>query len=346
MKRDLAENLGEFYSTVITDEEQEILRKSAQTFPVFETSIPDKDDLFTQVATKRTIPHRLGALLNNFRRNSNSYGMLLIRNLPLDSSLPTTPGKEKTLLSQTAISSYTLLSLMMSLGEPIAYEDEKEGAIIQNIVPVQGEEVRQENTGSVYLEFHTEDGFHPYKPDYIGLYCLRADHNCVAATSTASIRKALKNVPGKFLPILRQPLYRIKLSSSFLRMDASSASTAVPCSFPLAVLSGDTVEPTLCIDFHAMEALTQVAQSALEALKDALKQVIVSHVLAPGDLIIIDNRVAAHARTAFEARYDGADRWLQRLFVVEDFRRSKPGRPRGSHVCAPLGAWYFQEQGI
>ncbi|SEM63485.1 hypothetical protein SAMN05444354_12017 [Stigmatella aurantiaca] len=48
-------------------------------------------------------------------------------------------------------------------GKP--YSDEKEGVLIQNICPVAGHEAKQENTGSTYLGFHTEDGFHPDKPD-------------------------------------------------------------------------------------------------------------------------------------------------------------------------------------
>ena len=42
--------------------------------------------------------------------------------------------------------------------------------------------------------------------------------------------------------------------------------------------------------------------------------------LGPGDLLVIDNKRCAHARSAYEARFDGQDRWLQRAYVRRDIR--------------------------
>jgi L-asparagine oxygenase len=39
------------------------------------------------------------------------------------------------------------------------------------------------------------------------------------------------------------------------------------------------------------------------------------------DLLVIHNRKCAHARSRFEAGFDGRDRWLQRVYV----RRSLEG---------------------
>lgn len=103
----------------------------------------------------------------------------------------------------------------MFLGEPIAYEDEKEGLLIQNICPVKGQEKKQENTGSNYLNFHTEDGFHPYPPDHLALLGLRSDHEKIAETITASVRNVVDTLPGTAVMLLRQPLYRLHPSSSF-----------------------------------------------------------------------------------------------------------------------------------
>ncbi len=40
--------------------------------------------------------------------------------------------------------------------------------------------------------------------------------------------------------------------------------------------------------------------------------------LRPGDLLVLDNRRAVHARTAFTPRFDGTDRWLQRVYGFSD----------------------------
>lgn len=316
----------------LTSEEAEALRSCLCDLPTIDIPTFSSDVATCAELAHRQVPQRLAKLLINFRRNSNAYGMLLLRNLPTDPVLPPTPqdgqpSHEKT----TQVSEGLLLLLLTYLGEPIAYADEKDGAIVQDICPVAGCESRQENTGSAFLEFHTEDGFHPYKPDYVGLICLRPDHDRCARTACASIRRALPLLSSRTIALLRQPQYRIRLASSF-----QTGEQEFVYSQPLPVLSGDTLEPELCIDFFAMDALTPAAGAALALMRGALERVLVDHVLTAGEMLIVDNRVAAHARTAFQPRYDGSDRWLQRMFAAQDFRRSRASRPNRGHVCTPL----------
>ncbi len=327
-------HLGEECITVLTDEERSTIEALVSSLPSFDSQHLNEDSIFTQISiAKKDIPSRLAAKLIEFRKHSNDYGTLLFRNLPIDPVLPPTPKDEGRAESKTHVSESVLLSMMMYLGEPIAYEDEKEGTIVQNVCPVQGKEERQENTGSAFFDFHIENSFHPHKPDYLGLLCLRSDHDRIAKTATASIRKALDKVPGKLISLLRQPLYHIRVASSFMKDGEPALYSPL-----LPILSGDVIQPDLCINFYNTEAINSAAQLAFDALKAALLEVVADVVLLPGDLLIIDNRVAVHGRTAFQPRYDGNDRWLQRLFVVEDFRRSQESRHRGSHICIPLTA--------
>jgi L-asparagine oxygenase len=323
----------EEFTIVLSDEERRKITETVEGLPPLPVSELDDDRLFTRIELARCgVPRRLAERLIDFRKNSNDYGTLLVRNLPVDKELPPTPRDGRVAKDKSShVSEANLLLLLMHLGDPIAYSDEKEGALIQNICPVKGREGRQENTGSVYLEFHTEDGFHPHKPDFLGLFCLRPDYDGVAKTATASARRALRRIPGKAVSLLRQPLYRIRLSSSF-----SGDGEPTRYSRQMPVLSGDLLEPEMCVDLHAMEAMNPAARDALECLKSALMEVVVDHALEPGDMFIVDNRMAAHARTGFRPRYDGEDRWLQRMFVVQDLRRSRASRPRTGHVTVPL----------
>ena len=45
-----------------------------------------------------------------------------------------------------------------------------------------------------------------------------------------------------------------------------------------------------------------------------------------GDFAFIDNYQAVHGRKPFRARYDGRDRWLKRINVVRDLRKSRESR--------------------
>jgi alpha-ketoglutarate-dependent taurine dioxygenase len=49
-------------------------------------------------------------------------------------------------------------------------------------------------------------------------------------------------------------------------------------------------------------------------------------VLEPGDVCFIDNFKAVHGRRAFKARYDGHDRWLKRVNITRDLRKSRAER--------------------
>jgi alpha-ketoglutarate-dependent taurine dioxygenase len=68
------------------------------------------------------------------------------------------------------------------------------------------------------------------------------------------------------------------------------------------------------------------AESALHALGAALAANHVAVALAASDLVILDNDVVVHGRSPFEARYDGTDRWVQRIMVVSDLAASADER--------------------
>jgi L-asparagine oxygenase len=281
----------------------------------------------------RHLPRRIAESLIEFRRNGNEYGTLVLKNLPLDHDLGATPERGTLQAWQGApISTMAQLLVMSWLGDVIAYSDEKDGALLQDIVPRPGAESRQENSGSVFLEMHTEDGFHPYKPDHLSLLCLQPDHDRVAYTLSASIARALPRLSSACIDVLREPLYRIQYASSFGVTGEQHYCAALP------VLTGPVHQPELCVDFHAMEGLSEDAAWALNQLREAMTAVLAGAVLEPGDLIIVDNRAAVHARTDFTPRYDGRDRWLRRCFTVADLSRSRAARVPGSHVCAPLRA--------
>jgi alpha-ketoglutarate-dependent taurine dioxygenase len=40
--------------------------------------------------------------------------------------------------------------------------------------------------------------------------------------------------------------------------------------------------------------------------------------LETGDLLVIDNNKTIHGRKPFQARYDGTDRWVQRILVRKE----------------------------
>ncbi|WP_173868203.1 TauD/TfdA family dioxygenase [Streptomyces albus subsp. chlorinus] len=281
---------------------------------------------------RRFLPDFLVEQLIRFRVAGNEPGTLLLRNLPVETALPKTPvdGKLAGPWAALPLSTLTQLSVMSVLGDTVSYADEKEGRLVQDICPQPGAEERQENSGSVLLDLHTEDSFHPCKPDYLSLYCLRSDPDDDAFTVTGSIRAALPLLSPACAATLREPLFRTRFSSSFTG-DAEPRHTS-----PRPVLTGPADDPDLCVNFFGTQALGERAATALDELRGAVEKVLCGVVLRPGDMIVIDNRVAVHGRTGFTPRYDGTDRWLRRSFAVADLRPSRALRQGDSRVCAAI----------
>lgn len=290
----------------------------------------DSQELLTaaELAGSR-LPERLLGELSRFRTHSNDQGGLIIHNLPIDPVLPPTPADGYASTWQALpVATFVQMAVSSRLGDTISYADEKDGRLIQDIVPIVGTQQRQENSGTVFLELHTEDGFHPYKPDFVTLLCLRPDHDQIARTLLGSVRRVLPLLSESCLATLREPLFPIRISSSFGRSGSVRWSPGLP-----VLSAGDT---EVVLDLHAMEPLGERAGQALAELKAALLPALADAVLDRGDLLVVDNRTAVHGRTGFSARYDGTDRWLRRCFAVADLRRSLPLRHGDSRVCAPL----------
>ena len=260
--------------------------------------------------------------LVDFATDPGPTGALLLRTVDVG-HLPPTPespaaaarcGKDFT-------SEFALLTVARALGQPVGYLPEHGGDIVQNIVPVQSSQSRQVSTSSrVELMFHTEAAFHPHRPRYLLLLCLRGDPT--AATTLSSIREVLPSLDAATIEVLFQPRFRTRPDESYRTKPGVTGQLGSP----MSVLSGHRDSPSLVFDADLMVGIDQAADDALRALGQAVAAHHTSVVLEPGDLLVIDNTVAVHGRSPFAPRFDGTDRWLQRAFVVADLMPSAADR--------------------
>lgn len=271
------------------------------------------------------LPVPLRRAVREFRRRSGPDGLLVLRGLPIaPAELSDTPAVAGSVQRTSTVGAAVLLMIAAGLGDPAAFRPEKSGALVQDVVPVPGLERVQGNVGSSRLTFHTENAFHPHRPDYVMLLCLRTDHDGVGGTRTACVRRLLPELSPDARAALRLPEFVTAAPPSF---GAGGGSTP-----PRAVLTGAVDDPDLCVDFSATAALTAAGETALAELAELCERQALACRLTPGDLVVVDNHVTVHGRSAFTPRYDGQDRWLQRTFVLADLRRSRATRPADGHV--------------
>lgn len=281
---------------------------------------PIDSESFMQAAgyARRRLPADIHDALIDFADHSPRHGYLLLQNIDIG-DIPATPSSPTEATGKDLQSEYVLLSIARCLGQPVGYSPEHNGSIVQNIVPVRGTEASQISTSSkVELQFHTETAFHPFRPRYLLLMCLRGDPQ--AGTLVASVYDIVERLSSSDLEVLRQNRFRTAVDASFLNGAPSGLGSAQP------ILFGSESDLTFIYDADLMVGIDSEAQDVLERLADAVRESSKSVVLSAGDLLVVDNNVAVHGRTPFAARFDGTDRWLQRTFVVSDLSPSASDR--------------------
>jgi len=205
---------------------------------------------------------------------------------------------------------HALKRIAYKYGLPTAYKQEQNGRLIQHIFPIQKTESTQISSSSkTNLELHTETAFHPYAPSHVLLMCLRQDLQ--AATTFAIVDEIISSLDEETIFYLKEPLFITSIDESFRTHGEPNKNILLP-------ILTDTTEGTLiCFDEYFMRGKTFQAQEALDKLLTSIKKHTKEIILQTGDVLILDNRKLVHGRKSFTARYDGTDRWLMRMLVVD-----------------------------
>ncbi|MGE0137022.1 MAG: TauD/TfdA family dioxygenase, partial [Ilumatobacteraceae bacterium] len=280
----------------------------------FDASVPaatSADELLRAAGhAGRLLPAAVHDSLVDFADAPHPSGALIITGCPIG-DVPSTPSTPTSPTTKDTTSELTLLTIARRLGQPVGYLPEHGGDVVQNIVPVRTTSHRQVSTSSkVELMFHTEAAFHPHRPRYLLLLCLRGDP--AAATTLSSVHDVLPHLSDRVRDVLFEARFRTAVDESYLggRQNVLGA--------PMPVLSGDHDRPSMVFDADLMVGTDTEADHALQTLARAVADAHTSVVLEAGDLLVVDNTVAVHGRSPFLPRFDGTDRWLQRTFVVSD----------------------------
>jgi alpha-ketoglutarate-dependent taurine dioxygenase len=157
---------------------------------------------------------------------------------------------------------------------------------------------------------HTETAFHPYKPDYVMLFCLRGDPNAV--TTYANLSDVLKILDPDTRKVLKKKIFTTSVDISFRSNGEEDQQ------IPISIVGEKDGKLTFTYDSYFVRGINEEANNALVSLRSAIKQCTIDIVLQSGDLLVIDNNSTIHGRREFQPRYDGTDRWIQRVLVIRE----------------------------
>jgi L-asparagine oxygenase len=256
------------------------------------------------------LPAAVRAALQEMRY-AEAFCALAVRGKCLDTDCPATPAHwSESEPARTLRHDIWLTLLAAQLGDPIAWAYLQDGRLFNDVLPIRGEEEAQtEHGSSTEMLLHVDEAFADARSDAFGLVCMR---NAGAVPTTVAPLAALALSPA-LTDILFEPRFVVQ---------AHGDERVRP------VFTGSRGRPYVRMDFVYTRALDgdRGAGSALAALMDQASAAVVEVSLAPGEVLLVDNGRCLHGRRAFQARYDGTDRWLRRLAVLRDLRRTSHRR--------------------
>lgn len=284
----------------------------------------------------RELPVRVQEYLNRFRRQEPGYA--IVSGHPVDDvAVGPTPHHWNRLPHPSPTLDQDLLLVLYGalLGDVFGWATQQDGRVVHDVLPIKENEGEQLGSAAdVLLSWHTEDAFHPHRPDWVVLACIR---NPTGAVTTVASSDELR-LSEDDVRLLFQPRFRILPDNSHLPKHNSAPGSvdfgaieqmlANPSAIPL--MWGDPARPYMRADesfwgvadpadIQAAAVITRFAEEVERRLRDV--------VLRPGDFCFLDNYKVVHGRRPFPARYDGTDRWLKRVCITRDLRKSRADRP-------------------
>ncbi|MBW4510722.1 MAG: TauD/TfdA family dioxygenase [Scytonematopsis contorta HA4267-MV1] len=340
-------------SLVLTPQEITEIKSLLRSITFEYNSIEDTNFLNKATLFAQELPRRIREVLNDFRLVENNLGACIISGYPInDSKIGKTPthweykaDKMRTLEEQILFVLYSSL-----LGDVFGWSTQQDGYIIHDVFPIQKNENDQIGTGSMQpIWWHTEDAFHPYRADYIGLMCLRNPEHVPTTISDLDVNQLSKAQ----VEILSEPHFVINLDESHKLKNGSNMTQklkeknleeSVNLAYDkvseintnykekVSILFGYLQSPYLRLDPYFMDNIEdkEEIKSAFHELVDIINKRVTLVTLKPGDICFIDNYRSVHGRKPFKANYDGNDRWLKRINITKDLRKSRSARAKST----------------
>lgn len=318
------------------DEIRRLLADVARHF----NSVESPEFLRQATLISHELPRRLRKEMNEFRLRDDNYGVVVIRGFPVDSEKigPTPVSWDARSASSRTLEEEALLSLCGTLlGDLVTWASEQDGYIVHNVLPIKQYEDSQLGWGSAN-EFilHVEDAFSPYSPDYLGLICMRNPDltgTTISALSDLDLSQLdLDTLFGEHFHVRPDDAHLASATEQnsynpHRDLALSQREEEVKQAPRTAILFGDREAPYLRLDPPYMYADgSEKSQAAMAQFLQALNANKTRVCLRSGDMVFIDNCRAVHGRDPFKAKYDGTDRWLKRVKVTRDLRKSRAHR--------------------
>lgn len=164
-----------------------------------------------QLAVATALPKSVRRELSLMRNSPYGSGVTLLRNLPVDEDLPPAPksGRRAHYVKATSVAENILIGIAAAMGHPIGHQEEKDGHLIHDIIPVAGTEKQLSNEGQSDFGLHTENAVFDFREQFVILSCLWPDPYKEAITPIVDVREVLEDLDELAVNELRKAQFII-----------------------------------------------------------------------------------------------------------------------------------------
>lgn len=282
-------------------------------------------DLLASLASKAILKYLTDETRTAIHRfTASNSPFLLIKGAIDTTGLPPTPNDD-TSPNESAwrLQAATMLGfLKLCDANARSFKDEMGGRLFHMVMPAQND-LKSKLRSTKALNFHTEvvNGFFreenpeigaPIAPEKFALACLRNPHS--VPTTVLPLAEVLARLSTDSKRVLQQPSFVAKSQSSF---DRDIVIHEVP-----ALVRLNSGALALRYSSSKLAANCPASAAALSELQMVIGSFDSSWSIAlePGDILILNNQQCLHGRgeVASSSQFDGADRWLLRLYGYHD----------------------------
>ncbi|HDZ8879014.1 TauD/TfdA family dioxygenase [Aeromonas dhakensis] len=229
----------------------------------------------------------------------------------------------------TTIAMVTAVAAFAALGSAtISYGSENSGHLFVNLVVIPGTgDIPKKSTKS--MSGHTDGVSFPIRglsdpgdkriapsPDFVGLCCLRNPD--AVSTNVISLKDVLDGMPDNLVEELRKPQYWITSQRTFESgMREILGDELVLDEAGLLFRIGDTNWIRYSHSSTGPADPDSAAQEAIDQFQAGCIQHVRGIELSPGDIVLVNNRIALHGRATVGSEYGGKTRWLLRTYGLD-----------------------------
>lgn len=305
-------SMKSFFNAVLSDQQSGVLREDLEQFHtnVYTQNYSSQGYLMERERLVNSTPDFLKEVLNFYLHNNSLLDALVLQNCPVDSKLGKTPTDSFVPSHKSSqISERLLLKVCSLLGAPFAIDAENNGFMVHNIYPVkQMARTQSSKSSEVNLSLHTELSCIDHPPEFLILLGLR-ESTYEVATPIVKLDEILEHLNSEEKAILSKPLFTTEIDESLRDAQENGNFSTKP--FALTVNEGGV--NVWRYDVEYTRGTNSESQAVAKKVAAISEKLLFDIIIKPGDLVVLDNTKVAHSRKPFTAKYDGSDRWIQRI---------------------------------